>query len=127
MTGKALSQSHLKHRTVISDSSRAVRVIAVGSPAEWRKQRKVLHEDGIAFLDFEEVTQEVLDALQPSTVFSPLLANNFDCIELAMLLHNLGYSGQYRAMATDLPKPDVIEREVRQLCPQLDFRITSSL
>jgi len=103
-----------------------VRALAVGEPKEWQQQGHSLPSTGLAFVAFHEVTQEVLDHLQPSVVFSPLLAKSFDCIDLAVLLHGLGYSGEYRALAVGIPKPEVIEREVRQLCSQLRFSIVEA-
>jgi hypothetical protein len=98
-------------------------LLAVGDPEEWRKQGNVLPVTRMAFVAFHDMSQEMLDTLRPSIIFSPLLARSFDCIELAMLLQKLGYSGEYRAVASDIPNPDLIEREVRQLCPQINFRI----
>ena len=47
-------------------------------------------------------------------------------IDLALELNRLGFSGEYRAISKDLPNPNVIEREVRQLCPHLDFKLIES-
>lgn len=116
-------------QTIAADQAQTpiVRALAVGDPQEWRKQGHTLPSSGLAFVAFHDVTQETLDHLQPSVVFSPLLAKSFDCVDLAILLHGLGYSGEYRALAVGLPKPDLIEREVRQLCSQLNFRIVEAL
>lgn len=100
-----------------------VRVLAVGDPPEWENHGKALRHGGVAFVSFDEVSDSVLDFYRPSVIFSPVLARAFDCIELALLLNNLGFTGSYRAMARDLPRPDVIEREVTQICPRLDFQI----
>ena len=60
---------------------------------------------------------------QPELIYSPVLARNFDCIELGMLLQNLGFSGTYRAVGQGLPKPELIEREVRQITRWLKFEL----
>ena len=106
-----------------SDQNLPVKILAVGDPSEWEQQGNLLPVGGIAFLSFHEVTDALLNELNPSTIFSPVLARRFDCIELAILLHNLGFTGAYRAMTKDMPKPDLIEREVRQMCPRLDFQL----
>ena len=123
---KARSRSTLAATATDEQHSSLVRALAVGDPQEWRQQGHSLPTGGLAFVAFHEVTQEMLDHWQPSVVFSPLLARNFDCIDLAVLLHGLGYSGEYRAIAIGLPKPKLIEREVCQLCPQLRFRIVEA-
>ncbi len=106
-----------------SDQNSLTRIIAVGDASEWEQQGNMLPSGGIAFLSFHEVTDTLLNDLNPSMIISPVLARHFDCIELAVLLHNLGYSGAYRAMAKDMPKPELIEREVRQICPRLNFKL----
>lgn len=106
--------------------SSLVRALGVGDPQEWQQQGHSLPTGGLAFVAFHEVTQDMLDHWQPSLIFSPLLARHFDCVDLAVLLHGLGYSGEYRAVAIGLPRPGLIEQEVRQLCPQLNFRIVEA-
>lgn len=105
----------------------SVRALAVGDPGEWQQQGYALPTDGLAFVEFHDVTTTTLEFLQPSLVFSPVLARQFDCIDLAITLHKLGYSGEYRALAVGFPKPAVIEREVRQMCPHLNFKIVESI
>ncbi len=108
------------------DTSRdeAVAILAVGNANEWREHGNQLHGDGrIVFAAFEDITEDVLDRLCPSVVLSPVLARSFDCIDLAQKLCALGYSGRYRAVSGDLPDPELVEREIRGLCPSLDFGI----
>jgi len=38
-------------------------------------------------------------------------------------LYRSGYQGQYRALASALPAPNLIKREVAQVAPDLDFDI----
>lgn len=106
-----------------SERNMTVKVLAVGDPSEWAEQGNALPGGGIAFISISDVSEELLANHAPTVVFSPVLARRFDCIELAVLLHNIGYTGSYRAMAKDLPKPELIEREVREICPRLDFKI----
>lgn len=99
-------------------------IMAVGEPLEWAKQGNDLPDyDDMVVVSFEEVTEGYLDYYKPSLIVSPALSPAFDCIELAMLLHNIGYKGAYRAVVRDLPNPGLIEREVKSICPMLDFGI----
>ncbi|MEM6387192.1 MAG: hypothetical protein AAF718_13250 [Pseudomonadota bacterium] len=102
-------------------------VLAVGDMEEWRQQHQITPTQGLAFLAFGEVSQDALDEMRPVIVVSSLLSKGFDCIDLATRLHGLGFSGEYRAIANGIPRPEVIEREVHQLCPQLNFRVVDSL
>lgn len=100
------------------------RILAVGSPEEWSRERPESRLSlNVSFVAFYEINAALLDTLRPEAVISPALARDFDCIELACLLHSLDFHGVYRATAYDLPNPQVIENEISELCPGLDFRI----
>ena len=101
-----------------------VSVLAVGELDEWERQGRSTPSFGnMVFVAFHEVTGGLLDQLQPSTVVSPALAKGFDCVDLALLLNRLDFRGVYRVLAADLPKPGLIETEIGQLCPRLQFEI----
>lgn len=123
MSYKSVARSDVARRVRVENHSPPLKALAVGDKAEWALEGHVMPQAGMAFVAFLDIDEDTLAALSPSVVYSPLLAKTFDCIELALLLSKIGFSGQYRALARDLPKPAVIEREVRQLCPALDFRI----
>ena len=123
MPGKQLRTHGLHSEAVGSKKAQSVSVLVVGDPGRWQKQGNPLPHGGMAFISFEEVTEAMLDRYNPTLVISPILAPSFDCIELSLLLHNIGFTGKYRAMAQDLPKPELVVREVSQMCPRLDFDI----
>ncbi len=105
-----------------------VSILAVGAPEEWKKTGNMLPTNGtLAFVAFHEVNGHLLEELSPAAVVSPVLARGFDCIDLAQLLHALNYRGPYRAAAPNLPKPNLVEAEIAQMCPRLDFRILTTL
>ncbi|MEO9824427.1 MAG: hypothetical protein ABJF50_08435 [Paracoccaceae bacterium] len=106
-----------------NDQRRAKSVLAVGDPDEWHRQGHVFPPNNMPFITFKEVTEATLEQYKPELIISPVLALEFDCIELTLLLRNLGYKGEYRAVAQDMPKPALIEREVSQLYPDLKFKI----
>jgi hypothetical protein len=99
-------------------------ILAVGDLQEWRRSGRDLPADGkIAFTDFRSVTEELFQLIAPQLVLSPLLARGFDCIDLAEVLHAMGFKGRYRAIADILPNPEIIRREIGDLCPGLDFDV----
>lgn len=106
-----------------ADQTSNISAIAVGDPNTWSEKGNQLPTENIAFIAFEDVTEEFFERVKPKAVFSPVLASGFDCIELAVTLHNIGFSGSYRALGSNLPKPELIEREVTQICPRIDFAI----
>lgn len=107
-----------------SESRQAATVLAVGDLQEWRRSGRDIPTDSkLAFADFASVTEDLFQVIAPTLVLSPLLARGFDCIDLAQVLHVIGFKGRYRAIAEVLPDPDIIRREIEVLCPGLDFDI----
>ena len=101
-----------------------VAILAVGDSDEWlRKGNRLPTEGGVMFVSIEQVTAALLERTCPSVIISPALSARFDCIDLAQVLHSLNYKGRYRAVSRELPNPAMVEREIHQLCPRLDFAI----
>lgn len=98
-------------------------VLAVGDPEEWQRQGHELPPENVVFVPFNDLSERTLERFRPSVIVSPVLASDYDCIELTLLLRNVGYKGVYRAVAHDMPRPELIEREVSQLYPELNFKI----
>lgn len=96
-------------------------ILAVGDVRQWIVAGRALPADSqIAFAEFHEITDELLQALTPDIVMSPVLTRAFDCLDLAQTLHEKGFRGRLRIVAPDLPNPRVIQSEIRGLCPGLD-------
>ena len=102
----------------------AVRVLAVGNTETWRSEigRIPVHRD-LRFYDIDDIDVALLAEVRPGLVVSPVLASNFDCLDLAFRLSYAGYRGAYRALSNNLPKPEIIRSEVRAICPEINFDI----
>lgn len=129
--GETVSQiKSLYHEPVVcvtaSRSASSSVVLAVGDASQWPGGRAGIAADGhVVFVDFHEVSENLLAELVPHLVVSPILARNFDCVDLAQLLAHLRYAGRYRAVGPPLPNPKIITREIRSLVPTLDFDVLS--
>lgn len=77
----------------------------------------------VFYLDFKDLSAEVFQAVNPDLVMSPVIGKTFDCLELAQFLEQTGFSGRYRVLLEDIPRPDIICREVRHVHPLLDFDV----
>lgn len=124
-------RSALRKTTVVQagliqkDAQRPV-LLAVGEMSGWHMRGDGLPQDSaITFIEFRELTAELLEALTPDIILSPLMCSSFDCMDLAQMLEGLGFAGRYRAIDSQIPQPDLIRREVQDLCPQLDFDLVS--
>ena len=103
-------------------------ILVVGELREWlRNGFRVPMGHGLAFLEFEDLTQDILQSVAPGVVLSPLLSRSFDCVEVAERLWETGYRGQFRALADRLPNPGIVRSEIKGLFPGLDFDIVGSM
>lgn len=101
-------------------------ILAVGEMSGWGGASDGLPLDSaITFIEFRELSAELLDRLGPDIILSPLLCSSFDCMDLAQVLDGFGFRGRYRAMSAQVPQPELIRREVHACCPRLDFDLVN--
>lgn len=72
-----------------------------------------------------QITDELLDKLRPNVVMTPLVSDSFDALEVAEVLYCAGYTGELIVIASKLPRPKLVERELRDSAPGL--RVTLSM
>ncbi len=100
------------------------RILAIGDLELWRKSFGSLPvHRGVTFSDIDLLSEGTLATERPDLVVSPVLTPSFDCIDVAFRLAALDFGGAYRALTRNLPNPTMVRREVRTLCPTLDFDI----
>ena len=89
--GRHSIASHIDHnQTAQLKPASLGKIVAVGDVEEWKNQGNPFPPTGdISFVSFEDLNEGMLSLHQPEVIYSPVLARNFDCIELAMLLQNL--------------------------------------
>lgn len=105
-----------------------VSILAVGDTAEWLRRKQPIPPGGrIILASFSDLSQDLLARIRPKLVLSPLLARDFDCIDLAQMLFALGFGGQYRVISGDIPNPRIVTAEIQSLCPGLDFGVLQTL
>ncbi len=119
--------SHLDVMSLGDSEDQTVAILAVGDSEEWLRQGNTMPGEGaVKFVSIEDVTQTLLEQICPTVVLSPALSTRFDCIDLAQILSEYSYKGRYRAVSRELPNPAMVEREIKHLCPKLDFGILIS-
>ncbi|MBU2866277.1 hypothetical protein [Pacificibacter marinus] len=79
----------------------------------------------VFYLDFKDLSADVFRAVNPDVVISPAIGTTFDCLELAEFLEKAAFSGRYRVVLDNIPRPDIICREVRHTHPLLNFDVIS--
>ncbi|WP_147124966.1 hypothetical protein [Shimia ponticola] len=78
------------------------------------------------YASFDDLGAELIDISNPDVVISPLMGPAFDAIELAEQLDILGFEGRYVVIAPQLPRPDIIQRDIMSAAPgvEIELRIT---
>lgn len=76
-----------------------------------------LHLAGITHVEIEALTARILSALQPELVVLPLFGPVHDAASYIERLQELGYDRRITVLAPPLPRPALVERELRDLGP----------
>lgn len=101
-------------------------ILVIGEVSKWVADGRSLPQSSeVHCIEFYELTESILDLLKPSAVFSPLLCASFDCMDVAFVLQGTGYQGRYRAVSEGLPNPKLIQAEINQTYPNIDFYIVN--
>ncbi|ATG46727.1 hypothetical protein [Celeribacter ethanolicus] len=99
-------------------------ILMVGEPQRMQTLKKHFPErSGVFFIEFSDLTPEILHSICPDSVISPAISDQFDCLDLADFLSAARYKGAYRVLARDLPRPEIIRNELRSHYPGLDFDV----
>ena len=98
--------------------------LVVGDVAQWKAQgRSVPEIEDIDYLEFDEFSEDALQAQQPDVVLSPLVTDVFDAFQVISVLAMAQFKGRYRAVAPRLPNIEMIRGEVQAQAPEIDFDI----
>ena len=112
-----------KGRTVASmDDDARIVILVVCNLQQWRRDgRQVPQMQDFHFTGFAELSRDLIEKVAPDIVLSALMGEDFDALELARCLSELGFRGRFRALTTDLPNPDSVRDDVRSAALGVDF------
>jgi hypothetical protein len=97
-------------------------ILVIGNLRNWEREGRPVPElEGFRFASFADLDQEHLADPVPDVVLSALMGENFDAIDVARRLAELGYAGRYRALSNAIPSTETIREEIREVAPDLDF------
>jgi hypothetical protein len=98
------------------------KMLVVGDVRCWQgRGRLQVSLPDCTFLHLSQLDGPVLQQLDPFLVLSPLMSDGFDALDVAERLWVARFAGLYRVVANDLPKPDIIRRDIRSVAPLLNF------
>ena len=92
-------------------------------------------EDLLRAIDFDadkiahhaawDLSAELITRLRPAVVMLPLFLPQSDAMTLIEALEAMGYHGQIIVLGPKLPKPDLVEQELRGLGPGSRLRLVT--
>ena len=69
------------------------------------------------------LSAQMLNTVRPDAIIGPLIASNWDIVDLGITLESLGYSGDLFALTQPLPRAELVVREVGAVCPRLTVHL----
>ncbi|MFC7704884.1 hypothetical protein ACFQXB_11825 [Plastorhodobacter daqingensis] len=77
---------------------------------------QVARDAAVVACHFRMLDERLLDRVQPDLVLAPLMSCTFDASDLARRLAQLRFRGALVIAAPHLPRPELVEAELRRLC-----------
>lgn len=114
----------LEHVSEFQTTTKAISTLIIGDLGRWKSEgRDTSSANDFSFLSLAELTEGILSQIAPDIILSPLIADEFDAIDVAEVLARLQYQGCYRALASSPHNGRVIKDEVAAIAPALNFDI----
>ena len=97
-------------------------ILVIGNLRSWEREgRAVPVLEGFRFVSLDNLDHEHVTDPVPDVILSALMGENFDAVDVARRLAELGFTGRYRALSNVIPNADSIRDEIREVAPDLEF------
>lgn len=114
------TSAHAALEALISTSTN---VLLIETAEETKHIVESLSPRSLSVSTFKDFTQIGVNADQPNLVVSPLLATNFDILDVGSRLTVLGYRGKILAITPPLPNLQAVLGEIRTQLGHLDLEL----
>jgi hypothetical protein len=114
------TSAHSALEALISSSTN---VLLIETAEETKHIVESLSPRSLSVSTFKDFTQIGVNADQPNLVVSPLLATNFDILDVGSRLTVLGYRGKILAITPPLPNLQAVLGEIRTQLGHLDLEL----
>ncbi|MEO6298829.1 MAG: hypothetical protein ABIV25_09010 [Paracoccaceae bacterium] len=81
--------------------------------------------EGVLHRNFSDLGPELLSDLKPTRIILPLFSAEHDAMAVIEILEGLKFSGQITVIGPDLPRPRLVERELRAMGPGVRLSLIS--
>lgn len=78
-------------------------------------------DDLVIHTQLRHVSMQMLAEVRPDIVIGPLIAADWDIVDLCQRISRCGYQGRILALTRPLPRADLVAGEVGALFPHLEF------
>jgi hypothetical protein len=86
---------------------------------------KVMFPDGTVHLGTSDLTTRTLADCNPTVIILPLWHTEVDAIHMIQTLEDLAYQGEILVLAPSLPRPALVEQELRAEGPGKRLRLVT--
>jgi len=114
------TSAHAALEALISTSTN---VLLIETAEETKHIVESLSPRSLSVSTFKDFTQIGVNADQPNLVVSPLLATNFDILDVGSRLTVLGYRGKILAITPPLPNLQAVLGEIQTQLGHLDLEL----
>jgi hypothetical protein len=81
------------------------------------------HRQSIVLTQKRMLTRQMLETVLPDAIVGPLITSAWDIVDLAIVLEDLGFTGDLYALTRPLPRAELVVREVGAVCPRLTVHL----
>lgn len=76
---------------------------------------------GAVVVGYPQFSAETLTDIDPDVVVTALVSHHFDGTDVAWVLSEAAFTGEFRLLSGPLPHPTLVSDELRRTFPQLDI------
>lgn len=81
------------------------------------------HRQSVVLTQKRMLSRQMLDSVLPDAIVGPLITAAWDIVDLAIVLEDLGFTGDLFALTRPLPRAELVVREVGAVCPRLTVHL----
>ena len=81
------------------------------------------NRQSVVLTRMRHLTPAMLSSTNPDAIIAPLMAADWDIVDLGLMLEAMGYRGDLFALSRPLPHAELILRELTAICPRLSVHL----
>ncbi len=113
--------------TALAPDTRAIdaarTVLVIDAPESLRILTPRPDRQTVVLTQRRMLCQSMLSTVRPDAIIGPLIASDWDIVDLGMDLESMGFRGDLYALTRPLPRAELVAREVGAVCPGLNVRL----